>query len=404
MLYHSNALNGTVGPASVPPLYATPAYAKTVRPCADAGLIDQTAKDLLEARQPAIIAGNGVHIGRAYAQLQRLAALTGAGVVTTAGGKGGFPEDHELALGVFGTFGLAAANEYLAGSDLILVVGSKLSPSDTAAENPDLIDPARQRIIQIDIEPSNAGWVYPCDMVLAGDAAATLAGIGDSVENSGAPAPDTLAARKAAITAAREKHGYFDGPEYRSNANPMLPQRVIAALRRAIADDAMITCDAGENRLFMTHYFQTKCAGGFLSPAATGGMGYAIPAALAAKLIDPRRQVIAVCGDGGFAMSLYGMLTAREENIPIVNLVLNNSAFGWVTHYLGERSIVAEFPDMNAAEIASAMGCRGIRVETAEQLPDALATALDGSAPTVLDVVCSPEVTYRDVLSPLAGG
>ncbi len=404
LLYHSASLKGEVGPMSLPKLYATQSYGKPDPPCANAETVKEAVKILQSAKQPVIIAGNGIRIGQANRQLQQIAVLTGAGVATTAAGKGVFPENHPQALGVFGTFGLAAANDFIAGSDVILIVGSKLSPSDTAFENTKLIDPMRQHLIQIDVENRNASWVYPCKQVLTGDAAAVLTQMCEAIEKFSTVSPDIHAHRRTTVSAVRKRFGFFDESEYASDNLPMLPQRVIAEIRKGIADDAFVTCDAGENRLFMTRYFQVKEGGGFLSPAATGGMGYAIPAAMAAKLLFPERQAIAVCGDGGFTMSMNGMLTASEEKIPIVTIVLNNSAYGWVTHYLQDQAIAAEFPDMNAAEIACAMGCRGIRVETPAQLKEALATVLDGNEPAVLDVICSKEITYREILSPLAKG
>jgi acetolactate synthase-1/2/3 large subunit len=165
---------------------------------------------------------------------------------------------------------------------------------------------------------------------------------------------------------------------------------------------AMVTCDAGENRLFMTRFYQTRSAESFLSPAATGGMGYAIPAAMACKLLYPDRQAIAVCGDGGFGMSMNGLLTAREENIPIVVVVMNNNALGWVKHFQNGREIASEFPELNCGPIAQAMGCAGFRAETAEQFASALKEALASGKPAVVDVAAALDVSYRDILSPLA--
>jgi len=96
--------------------------------------------------------------------------------------------------------------------------------------------------------------------------------------------------RTRAIHAARQQHGFFNAVEFASLATPILPQRVIKELQNAVANDAMICCDAGENRIFMTHYYQTKGPNTFLQPAGVGGMGYALPAALAAKLIYPQRS------------------------------------------------------------------------------------------------------------------
>ena len=404
LIYHSDALKGKVGPASRPHLYSSQSYCHPDPACASPENIAKALDVLNGANQPVIIAGNGVRLAKAYRALQQLAELTGAGVTTTSSGKGVFPENHQQALGVFGTFGAPAANEFVGGADAVLIVGSKMSPSDTAFENAKLIDPKRQHLIQIDIESRNAGWTYPCDQVLIGDAAALLTQMTEAAEKRGAASPDKIKKRRAAIREIRDAFGYFNESDYASDDLPMIPPRAIAELHQVLAEDAFVACDAGENRLFMTRFFQTRGTGGFLSPAATGGMGYAIPAAMAAKLLYPQRQAVAVCGDGGFTMSMNGMLTAVEENIPIVTLVLKNSAFGWVTHYLEEKAIAAEFPDMNAAGIACAMGCRGRRVETPDHLREALKEALEGNQPTVLDVICSKKMSYRDILSPLAKG
>ena len=184
---------------------------------------------------------------------------------------------------------------------------------------------------------------------------------------------------------------------------PIMPQRLLVELHKAIPDDAFITCDAGENRLFMTHYFQTKGPGTLLMPGI-GAMGYAIPAALACKLVHPERQAIAVTGDGGFGMAMNGVMTARDEDIPIVVVVMNNSALGWVKHGQGNRTIASTFSEMNFAEMAKVMGCNGIRVEQPGDLPTALAEALASNQPTVVDVVTSFEPSFRDVTSPLTRG
>ena len=135
-----------------------------------------------------------------------------------------------------------------------------------------------------------------------------------------------------------------------------------------------------------------------------GAMGYAIPAALAAKLVYPERQVLAISGDGGFSMAMNGIMTARDENIPIVSVVLNNSALGWVKHGQGNRTIASTFAEMDFAAIAKSMGVHGIRVTDPAELPAALAEALNCGQPCVVDIVTSFEPSFKDVTSPLAAG
>jgi len=400
LLYHSAALAAHVGPHTVPFLYPTRSYLPAPPPNPDPASLSDAARALREAQHPVIIAGGGVRADNARMELRGLSELIAAPVVTTASGKGAFPEDHALAGGVFGTFGFPAANALVSETDALLVVGSKLAPTDTARENPGLIDPSRQVIIQIEIEPRNAGWTFPCDHVVLGDALAALSQMSAALREEGPIPVGILNARKDRVQAARRKHGFFDGPEFRSDEVPMLPQRIIAEIRKAVADDAVITCDGGENRLFMTRFYQSKRPGTFLSPGSTGGMGYAIPAALAAKLIYPQRQCVAVCGDGGFSMTMSGLMTACEERIPIVTVVLNNSALGWVKHFQKERVIASEFSDMDMAEIARAIGCRGFRIEQPGELAGALAEALAGDVPAVLDVRTSLKIGFEDLLSP----
>jgi acetolactate synthase-1/2/3 large subunit len=397
VLYSAGGLSGHVGPDSTPRLYRTAPYLRTAPAPVDAASVQAAAGAIAAAKRPVIVAGNGVRIGQAFDALRDFAAAAGAPVVTTASGKGTFPEHHPLALGVFGTFGVAAANAVVADADLVVAVGSKLGVSDTARANPALLDPARQCFVQIDVEPRNASWTFPAEHVLIGDAATALAQLKAVLPTD----PSRRRNAEDRVAAARREHGYFDAPSFAVDKVPIYPQRVIAALRRVLPDDAIVTCDAGENRILMTHFFQTRAPNGFLQAAGSGPMGFGIPAALAAKLVHPERVVVAVCGDGGFAMTMNGMMTAVENNIPIVNVVFNNHALGWVLH--GGGPFAAEFEDFDHAEIARAMRCHGIRVTDPNDLEDALKEAISCGRPTVVDVLTSLEVSYRDVTSPLAG-
>ncbi len=397
VLFSHDALAGSVAPDSQPVLYPTRFYLPPPPPPAEPALIAAAAARILAAERPVIIAGNGVRIAQGYDQLRDLAEAAGLPVATTAAGKGCFPETHPLALGVFGTFGTPAANACLGEADLVLVVGSKLSPSDTAWENTKLLDPRRQVFVQIDIEPRHASWNFPAEMVVLGDAARILGQLNEEVRSAGEGRREAAVRR---VARHREAHGFFDTPAYTADDKPILPQRVIGELMRGLPQDSIVTCDAGENRILMTHFYQTKAAGGFLQAAGTGPMGFAIPAALAAKLVHPDRAVVAVCGDGGFAMTMNGLMTALEHDIPIVVVVFNNKALGWVLH--GSGPFAAEFKEFDHAAIARAMGCRGTRVDDPAGLAPALHEALAARVPTVIDVMTSLSVSFADITSPLA--
>jgi acetolactate synthase-1/2/3 large subunit len=397
VLFSHDALAGNVAPDSQPVLYPTRFYLPPAPSPADPALIKAAADRILKAERPVVVAGNGVRIAQAYDQLRALAEAAGMPVATTAAGKGCFPETHPLALGVFGTFGTPAANACLGEADLVLVVGSKLSPSDTAWENTKLLDPTRQVFVQIDIEPKNASWNFPAEQVVLGDAAQIL---GQLVEEVRPRADGRREAAQRRVAQHRERQGYFNAPEYQADDKPILPQRVIGELMRNLPEGAIVTCDAGENRILMTHFYQTKAAGGFLQAAGSGPMGFGIPAALAAKLVNPDQPVVAAVGDGGFAMTMNGLMTALEHDIPIIVVVFNNKALGWVLH--GSGPFAAEFKDFDHARIARAMGCRGVRVEDPGALGPALQEAMAARVPTVIDVMTSLKVSFADITSPLA--
>ena len=400
VLYHSQSLRGRVGPETRPQLYGLDSYLPPAAPQADDGAVREAARVLAAAERPVIIAGNGVRVSQAYEALATLTANLGAAVSTTAGGKGTFPETHELALGVCGNFGTALANAEIGAADVILAVGTKLGVSDFANQNPKLLDPRRQILIQLDVEPRNASWTFPAEIVLIGDAKAVLAQLISSLAESGVSL-DNLSAARSRLQRSRHEYGFFDAPELRSDESPILPQRAISELQRAVPNDAIITCDAGENRIFMTHYFQTKGPGTFLQPSGVGGMGYAIPAAMAAKLVHRERKVVAVCGDGGFAIGMNGLMTAIAEDIPITVVVFNNGALGWVKHGQGERNIACDLSNFDHAAIARSMGCEGIRVEQPSALSPALRQALVSDKPIVVDINTSLKETYQRVTSPL---
>jgi acetolactate synthase I/II/III large subunit len=395
VVFHSTALRGRVGPASTPRIYPTAAYLPRPSTAVDSDALEAAAAALDAAERPVVIAGNGVRVGQACGALAALARTLDAPVVSTASGKGVFDETDPLAAGVMGSFGWPSANEIVGAADVVLAVGTKLGPHDTADENVDLIDPARQTLIQIDVEPLNTAWTFPIDHVLVGDAAAAL----DRLRRAVTQADRAGAARVAEALA---RYDELSAPEFHADDVPMYPQRIISVLHEAFPDDATMTCDAGENRLFMMHWYRSKTPGRYLQPAAGGGMGYAVPAAMAAKLATPDRPVLAVCGDGGFAMSLHALMTAVQEQIPIIVAVFNNNALGWVLHGMGRRAVAANFAEFDHAAIAHSIGCEGVRVESAEELRSAITKATGAQRPFVIDVPTALTMSFKDIVQPLA--
>jgi acetolactate synthase-1/2/3 large subunit len=395
VIYHSRSLRGRVGPESTPRLYPTPTYLPRRSTAVDEAALAAAIAALDGAERPVIVAGNGVRVGQACAELAALARALDAPVVTTASGKGVMSEIDPLAAGVMGPFGWPSANEVVGASDVVLAVGTKLGPHDTADETVDLLDPARQTMVQIDIEPLNTAWTYPVDHVLVGDAAAVMTRLTGAVRRTG-----RRGAERARDALAR--HDELAAPEFFADDTPLAPQRVISVLHETIPDDAGISCDAGENRLFMMHWYRSRNPGRYLQPAAGGGMGYAVPAAMATKLAFPDAPSLAVCGDGGFAMSIHALMTAVQERIAIGVLVLNNGALGWVLHGMGDKAVAAGFDPFDHAAIARSVGCEAVRAETSADLRDALKAFAHTTVPFVIDVPTSLATSFRDVTQDIA--
>lgn len=395
VLYSIAALAGRVGPDTVPRLYPTAPYIPRPLPGEDEDRIEAAVEALLKAERPVIVAGNGVRIAKAFEPLRAFAEAAGIPVVSTPSGKGCFAETHPLALGVFGTFGTKAANACVAEADLVLIAGSKMTASDTARENPALLDPERQTFIQIDVEPRNLSWTFPVEHPLLGEAGTVLDQLRHALVDRGG-----AAAGPAHVADYRKAHGFFDDLKSADPGSPIAPQRIIAELQKALPDNGIVTCDAGENRIFMTHFFQTKRAGSFLQAAGAGPMGYAIPSAIAAKIVHPDSPVVAVCGDGGFSMTMNGLMTALENDVPIVVVVFNNHALGWSKHSRGD--FATRFDDFDHAAIARSMGCQGIKVTDPGMLAEAFSDAFRANLPTVIDVETSLETAFSDLVSPYA--
>jgi acetolactate synthase I/II/III large subunit len=404
VVYHGDALQGTVGPDSVPRLYPTRPYLPRRSQAVDVAALDEAARALTAARRPVIVAGNGVRVGQAFDELAALARSLDAPVATTAGGKGVFPEVDPSSAGVIGTFGNGVANAIVGTADVVVAVGTKLAPIDTGDENTALLDPGRQVLIQIDVEPLNASWTYPVDHVLVGEAGyvmtALAAAMIRAVPKAATDHHESTAVRRVAD--AEDAYGELDSGDRSSDEVPFVPRRTIELLQETIPEDAVVTCDAGENRLFMMHWYRAKASNSYLQPAAGGGMGYAVPAALGAKLAFPDRPVVAVCGDGGFAMSIHGLMTAVQQRLAVTVVVFNNNALGWVLHGMGDRAVAAGFDEFDHAAIARSLGCDGVRVDSAEALRQALLSQPRASVPLVIDVPTSLKTSFKDVVQPIS--
>lgn len=348
---------------------------------------------LRTAERPVIISGNGVHSASAYEELEAVAEAFGCAVVTSYLGKSTISETHELAGGVIGSFGHEGANQLVSDADVLLVVGSRLNPMDTNWQAESFIRPDEQTIIHADIKTENAGWVYPADIGLIGDAAKTLAALGDHATHSESASIDW--ARERAQTAQQCFEPDLSGPAKR----PMRPQRAIEAIEANVDANTIVTADSGNNRFWLLNYLQTPGVGTYYGSGGVGGMGWAVPAAVSAS-ITTDRNVIGVTGDGGFAMTMTSLETAVKHGVDPTIVVLNDSSLGMVRQMQSDESQISgvEFRDTDFLTIASGLGATGTRVETPDQLDAAISDAVDDDGPTVIDAQIDREEPMEETL------
>ncbi|MFL2640648.1 MAG: thiamine pyrophosphate-binding protein [Dehalococcoidia bacterium] len=382
---------GEVDLETAPKVYPSERYLNVSKTVAPKEEIEKAANLISEAKRPVIISGNGVHQSKTYDQLKKISEKMVAGVATSYRGKGTFSEAHTLGLGVMGLFPEPAANSLVADADLLLVVGCRLGPSDTANENPALIDPTRQKIVQIDIEPRNVGWTFPVDVGLVGDASLILDQLQDALDEL----PENIKTERTQyITTKKQENNYFTDPESNSSDFPIRPERLLEEINKIVEPNAIIALDAGNNRVWTTHYYQVKDPGIVLVPGGTAGMGWGPGAILGAKIAAPDRQCVSISGDGGFGLAIHSYITAVDENLPIVFIVMNDSALGMVTRGQGEKRIASEFRPTEYWKIAEAYGGTGYNITDPEQIKPALQKALSENRPSVLDIKIDPSIDY----------
>ena len=277
----------------------------------------------------------------------------------------------------------------LGRADLVVVIGASLGPDYLRFRDEGLIDPARQTIVQVDIDARHAGWVYPVDLAITGDAADVL-GMLDRMPLGDANAT----ARIAAIDANNREHGFGVLPPTVAATGTLHYADIVRVLDRTLTPEDMLVLDAGNNRIWVTSMLRLRTPGQLVAPGGIGGMGWGLPAAAATKLVHPKRHAICLIGDGGAAMTLSTLATCVQEKLPITVIVANNQGLGMVRDNMKERRIAVDFSPMDFATIARGMGCHGIRVDRADALGDALVAARHSELPTVIDVAIDPAASH----------
>ncbi len=357
----------------------------------DAPVIAQLASMLNEAKNPVFVAGNGVYGACCGEELCKLAQRIGAGVVTSYLGKSTVDEMADIACGMLGTWGHPAANRMLQKADLVILMGASMGPDYTRFRDPKMIRPGDQKIVQVDIDPRSAGWVYPVDLAITGDVGDVLSMLQKCELSSEKHSSRLEAIREIkAATAYDAPVGNLPPPGKVSYID------VVKGLQSFITKDDLITLDAGNNRIWATNALRTRYQNQLLAPGGAGGMGWGAPAAAAAKLACPEKRVTCITGDGGFMMTIDSIATCAQYGIAATFLVMNNSGLGMVRDNLASKRIACDFDDIDFAKTCAGMGAESYTLTDPKLFGDVLRKAHENtSGPTVIDIKVDPYDTHK---------
>ncbi len=351
-------------------------------------MIKKAAGLIAESRRPVIYAGGGILKARAAEALRELVDLTGIPVVTTLMARGAFPDSHPLCLGMPGMHGNYTAVTSMQKADLLIALGSRFDDRVTGkvgAFAPDA------KVIHADIDPAELGKVRRPDVPIVGDCRLVIEELVKAVRDlGGASVQPDRAAWLAEIRDWQKRYPLhyeqsFDGDELK-------PQYVLEQLRDSTPDDTIVVAGVGQHQMWTSQYWRFDHPYTWVNSGGLGTMGFAVPAAIGAKVGRPDRMVWAVDGDGCFQMTAQELVTATAERIPIKVAILNNAYLGmvrqWQELFYEERySEVYLSPDLPDYKMwAEAMGCVGLRVESPEEVQPAIDKANEiDDRPVVID-------------------
>jgi acetolactate synthase-1/2/3 large subunit len=375
--------------------------------------ISDAAELLLRAERPVLFAGGGVHLSEAWDELKEIAEHIGIPVATSLMGKGAFPEDHPLSLGVTGIWGTRLANETTREADVILAVGTGFGEADCSSWNPKYtfaIPPSR--LIQLDIDPQEVGKTYPVDTGIVGDAKATLARLLERLRGRVTPRRWGESPHFVKLDARRRDWLRELLASQHDGGRPIHPARLLYELNQALPEDAIVVTDVGWNKNGAGQQLLTRRPLTFITSGGMATMGFAPAAAIGAKLACPDRPVVALVGDGGLMSAFGALATAVELGTPVLWVLFNNYCFSTI-RTMGETYFKSRYgteftrpdgtpynPDFQL--LAKAHGMEGRLVEEPDQLPAALKECVKMNVPCLLEVrtradLPMPRTGYWDI-------
>lgn len=353
--------------------------------------IKRAASLINQASQPLIIAGRGVIISGAYAELKELAEKAQIPVITTLLGISSFPETHVLSFGMLGMHGMAYANMAVERSDLIIAIGMRFD--DRATAKVSAFAP-RAKVIHIDIDPAEIGKNVPVEVPIVGDVRTVLRVLNKQVQ------PQNHMEWIRDLDELRTQHPALAIKE----GSGLIPQYVVRKIYEATEGNALVVTGVGQNQMFAAQHFFYDKPNSFISAGGLGPMGFELPAALGVKVGCPKEIVWCIAGDGGFQMTIQELATVVQERAAVKIAILNNGYLGmvrqWQELFYGRRYSAVRLSGPDFVKVAEAYGIPGIRVTDKVQVVSAIESALAYDGPFLIDFVVEPEENVFPMVPP----
>ncbi|MGM7719668.1 acetolactate synthase large subunit [Metabacillus sp. Hm71] len=343
---------------------------------ADDGVIKEAAAIIEKAKRPIILAGNGITRRHASESLLTLVKKTKIPVVHTFMGKGALSWKNELSLLTAGMGG----NDYITcgfnQSDLIIAIGFDMAEYPPENWNPE----AKTPILHIDTEEAETDAHYPVKLNVIGDINENIKKLNEVVSSMERNNDWVLSVRKQAID---ELEQFKDDESF-----PVKPQKIISDLRSVLNEEDIVISDVGAHKMWMARMYHTYQPNTCLISNGLASMGIAVPGAIAAKLVHPERNVVAVCGDGSFQMTGAELETAKRLNLPIIVLLWRDEGYGlieWHQQKKFKRSSYIKFGNPDFIQLAKAYGFEAIQIQKGGELKQALEKAIAMKKPVLID-------------------
>ena len=353
--------------------------------------IKKAAKLLNEAQRPVIIAGRGVIISGAYAELKQLAEKAQIPVVTTLLGISCFPESHVLSYGMLGMHGMAYANMAIDAADVIIAIGMRFDDRATAKVSGFA---PHAHVIHIDIDPAEIGKNVRVDVPIVGDVKAVLQELIKLVTSAEhidwVQQLDDWRKEHPSI-AIRDSEG-------------LLPQFAIRKIYEVTQGEAIIVTGVGQNQMWSAQHYWYDKPNSLISSGGLGTMGFELPAAMGAKVGRPDETVWCIAGDGGFQMTIQELATIVQDKIAVKIAILNNGYLGmvrqWQELFYKKRYVATPLSGPDFVKIAEAYGFPGLKVKHKEEVVPAIQKAMEAQGPFLIDFVIEPEENVYPMVPP----